>query len=97
MGSRLTLIWANNSITTGETWAELEEAIRAEQWSTYKTRLGFRRALVRRAKVWSSVHVSVLGSSRRFINALARTEAFQVFDALAVAEHNEGEDHEPIQ
>jgi len=77
---RFTLIWTDNSITTGETYKELEEAIRASQWSTFKTRLGFRRAIVRRARVWSDVHVSVLGTSRQFIGALARTDSFMIID-----------------
>lgn len=49
----LNLIWPDGSIVSGATFAELEDALRASQWHTYKTRREFRRELRRRAELWS--------------------------------------------
>jgi hypothetical protein len=49
----LNLIFPDGTIVTGATYQELEEALRASQWRTYKTRREFRRALRHRAAVWS--------------------------------------------
>lgn len=50
---RLNLIWPDGTIVTGRTFAELEEALRASQWTPYKTRREFRREMRRRAGVWT--------------------------------------------
>lgn len=47
------LIWPDGSITTGDTWREVEDALRSSQWCTYATRRAFRRAMKHRAEVWS--------------------------------------------
>lgn len=49
----LNLIWPDGTIVTGRTFAELEDALRASQWTAYKTRREFRQELRRRAAVWS--------------------------------------------
>lgn len=46
---RLNLIWPDGSIVSGASFAELEEALRATQWHTFKTRRQFRREMRRRA------------------------------------------------
>jgi hypothetical protein len=49
----LNLIWPDGTIVSGETFEELEEALRASQWHAYKTRREFRREFRRRAVLWS--------------------------------------------
>lgn len=49
----LNLIWPDGTIVTGRTFAELEDALRASQWHTYKTRREFRQELRKRAAIWS--------------------------------------------
>jgi hypothetical protein len=46
---RINLIWPDGSIVSGDTFAEVEEALRATQWNTYKSRREFRREMRRRA------------------------------------------------
>lgn len=77
----ITLLWPDGAITTGATYREVEDAIRAEQWSPYGTRFTFRRAMAKRAGIWSATRVGVLGSSRRFINSLADAEMFMIVEA----------------
>lgn len=48
----LNLIFPDGSIVSGKTYAELEEALRASQWHTFKTRREFRREMRARAAVW---------------------------------------------
>jgi hypothetical protein len=42
---RINLIWPDGSIVSGATFAEVEEALRATQWHTFKTRREFRREM----------------------------------------------------
>jgi hypothetical protein len=49
----INLIWPDGSIVSGATFAEVEEALRASQWHTFKTRREFRREMRRRAELWS--------------------------------------------
>lgn len=49
----ITLLWPDGKITTGATWEDVEDAVRAAQWHTFKTRREFRREMRRRAEVWS--------------------------------------------
>ncbi len=55
---RISLIWPDGSIVTGSSFAEVEEQLRATQWSTYSTRRAFRREMRRRAALWSGRNVS---------------------------------------
>lgn len=80
---RLTLIWPDGSVTTAENWGDLERAIRAHEWRLYSTRMAFRRALVRRVRVWSGKKVGRRGPSKRFIQALADAEMFMLIDMRA--------------
>jgi hypothetical protein len=50
---RISLIWPDGSIVTGSSYAEVEEALRASQWNTYRTRREFRREMRRRAVLWT--------------------------------------------
>lgn len=50
---RINLIWPDGSIVSGATFAEVEEALRATQWHTFKSRREFRREMRSRAALWS--------------------------------------------
>jgi hypothetical protein len=50
---RINLIFPDGSIVSGASFAELEEALRATQWHTFKTRRDFRREMRRRASLWT--------------------------------------------
>lgn len=53
MTKRINLIWPDGSIVSGATFAEVEEALRATQWHTYKSRRAFRREMRHRAELVS--------------------------------------------
>lgn len=50
---RLNLMFPDGSLVTGATFAELEEALRASQWESFKSRREFRREMRRRSLLWS--------------------------------------------
>lgn len=54
----VSLIWPDGSIVTGRSFAEVEEALRASQWTTYPSRRAFRREMRRRAELWTGRRVS---------------------------------------
>lgn len=56
--ARLNLVWPDGSIITAGTFEELEEALRASQWHTFKSRREFRREMRKRAELWSGRRVS---------------------------------------
>lgn len=66
------VIWTDGSRTTGDTWEEVEEAIRASQWVPYKSRRAFRQDMRHRAKVWGGTAPPALGrvTSEKFLRAL---------------------------
>jgi hypothetical protein len=77
---RITLLWPDGAITTGTSWSEVEDAVRAEQPSPYKTRREFRAEMRKRAALWSgSYPVAAIGTSRRFLLGLAKEGMFSVF------------------
>lgn len=54
---RLNLVWPDGSIVSGNTFEDLENALRASQWHTFKSRREFRREMRQRAEVWSGRRV----------------------------------------
>lgn len=54
----ISLIWPDGSIVTGASYAEVEDALRATQWHTYRSRREFRREMRRRAALWAGQRVS---------------------------------------
>lgn len=50
---QVNLIWPDGSIITAKSFAELEEALRATQWHSFKNRRQFRREMRSRAQLWS--------------------------------------------
>lgn len=74
------LIWPDGGITTGATWREVEDAVRAAQWRPFKTRREFRREMRRRALEWSG-EMPVSGppwTSKAFIQSLADRGLFMI-------------------
>lgn len=55
---RISLIWPDGAIVSGATYAELENALRASQWTTYPSRRAFRREMRTRAAIWSGRRVA---------------------------------------
>lgn len=72
----LNLLWPDGSLITADTWRELEDALRATQWSTFKSRRSFRREMRRRAAEWSGRKLKPVGiqSSREFIMSLVHAD-----------------------
>lgn len=64
-------IWPDGHMDEAPTYRELETAIREEQWHTY-SRLGFRREMAKRAKVWSGVRIRWTGRAWSFLRELER-------------------------
>jgi len=54
----VSLIWPDGSIVSGRSFAEVEEALRASQWTTYPSRRAFRREMRKRAELWTGRRVS---------------------------------------
>jgi hypothetical protein len=76
----ITLLWPDGQITTGHSWLEVEDAVRAAQWQTFKTRREFRQEMRNRARAWSGHYPRfAVGSSQRFLTGLAKEGLFQVF------------------
>lgn len=76
MKTQLQLIFPDGSMIAGASFDELEEALRADQYRTFKTRREFRRAMRRRAAMWDGrlfVKPVVRQSSRAFIYSLVQS------------------------
>jgi hypothetical protein len=75
---RIELIWPDGSITTGDTFAEVEAAVRASQWHTYERRRDFRRELRRRAEVYTGQRVPPRPpfTAKAFLESLAAVDFF---------------------
>jgi hypothetical protein len=67
----ITITWFDGGTNSGETWSELEAAVRAAQWSEYKSNDDFRLDMRHRCKVWSGVRPSLArATSETFLRAL---------------------------
>ena len=74
----ITLIWTDGTMTTGKSWRELEDAVRASQWQPFKSRKEFRREMRRRAALWSGDYPPATRSSKAFIQSLADAGLFMI-------------------
>lgn len=74
----ITLIWTDGSITTGKSYRDLETAMRAEQWRTYRSRWHFRTAMRQRAATWSGQQPRMGYTHRSFIESLAEAGLFMI-------------------
>jgi len=54
----VSLIWPDGTLVSGRSYAEVEDALRASQWTTYPSRRAFRREMRKRATMWSGRRVS---------------------------------------
>jgi hypothetical protein len=69
----VSLIWPDGSIVSGRSYAEVEDALRASQWTTYPSRRAFRREMRKRAVLWTGRRLSKPISwqtSKSFIHSL---------------------------
>lgn len=75
--SAVTAVWPDGSTTTAGSYRALEDEIRAAQWTPFRTRAAFRRAMRQRATVWSgNPPRRAFGSSRQFLESLAAAGLF---------------------
>jgi len=76
------LRWPDGEFTTGESWGEVLDAIRQNQWATPRGRLAFRLTMARRAVRWSGkrvpIRTTVFGSDAAFGRALATAGLYSV-------------------
>ena len=72
----LTVLWPDSQTTTGKSYRELEENIRANQWITYESREDFRKAITNRCELWTGVVPPYAKSSKDFIQGLAASGFF---------------------
>jgi len=77
----ITILWPDGEITTAPNWKELEQNIRACQWTTYPTREGFRKEMRRRAHLWSGEYPVLSHTPKEFINSLAATGMFLLIES----------------
>ena len=76
--NRITVMWDNGEMTTGATWREVEDNMRAAQWQTFPTREDFRTEMRHRAYQWGGEFPAFSTSSKEFINSLADLGMFLV-------------------
>jgi hypothetical protein len=76
----ITAIWHNGTITTGETWRELEDNIRRAQWTSFKSRQEFREEMRLRAKTWSGLKPQPMypQTSQGFLRSLETSGMFLI-------------------
>lgn len=74
------VLWPDGGLSTGSTWRELEDAMRAAEWHAYPTRHAYRVELRARAKAWTGEPCRATGTSKQFIMALAKCGVLQVFN-----------------
>lgn len=77
------VLWPDGGVAQGETWRELEEAMRAAEWHAFPNRHAYRVELRARAKAWSGEPCRATGTSRQFLLGLAKCGLFQVFEGVA--------------
>ena len=80
LSDRITVIWGNGDITTGDTWREVEDNIRASQWDTYGSREEFRTEMRHRAYMWSGKFPYFAETSKGFVKSLAELGLFLVVE-----------------
>jgi hypothetical protein len=75
MSETINLIFPDGAIVTGNTFRELEDALRASQWNTYMSRPHFRVDMPHRAAMWSGRRgkLVVRQTSKQFIYHLVHS------------------------
>lgn len=77
----ITIVWPDGDITTAPTWRELEENMRATQWTTYYSREDFRNEMRRRANIWSGQFPRLSHTPKQFVKSLADTGMFLLIES----------------
>lgn len=72
----LTVIWEDGGLTTGDSFRELEDNIRAAQWDTFDHRHEFRQEMRHRCFVHTGQWPKPAHTSRAFIQGLAELGMF---------------------
>lgn len=74
------LLFPDGTVVTGESWAEVERALRASQPYVYKSRREFRADMRHRAEVWSGRRQKPFPpwTSRAFIISLVEARMCQL-------------------
>jgi hypothetical protein len=75
----ISILWANGEITTGDSWKEIEENIRACQWHTYSSQSEFRKSMLNRARIVSGNEPTSVNTSKQFIQRLAEHNMFLIY------------------
>lgn len=70
-GRTIEVVWPDGSILAGASYREVEDALRATQWTSYRTRRAFREEMRRRAGLWSGARLHGPQTSRGFVRSLA--------------------------
>jgi len=75
------IIWPDGNIDVGQTWKDVLQTIRRNQW-TRQGRIGFRLEMAKRALAWAGkrvpLHTTIFGSDATFGRALAATGLYEV-------------------
>lgn len=74
------LIWPDGKLTSGKTFEEVEEALRAEQWHSYETQEAFREDMRKRAYAWCGHEPTHGHTAQEFIEALAGCDLFVMLE-----------------
>lgn len=75
------LLFADGSFVSGKSFREVEDSLRASQWTTYKSRAAFREDMRKRAKVWNGADVlepAGRESSAHFIQSLGEAGLYLI-------------------
>lgn len=75
------LLFPDGTLVRGSTWREVEDQLRAQQWTVFASRRKFRREFARRAILWGGpkAKVPTVGPSKRFIKALAKNRLASIY------------------
>jgi hypothetical protein len=74
------LIWPNGEMSSGRTWVDAEDAVRASQWTSYASQEDFRDEMRKRATVWCGTIVPYTDESEAFLRSLGDVNMFMIVD-----------------
>ena len=72
--------WLDGAVMAAPDWETLLAAVRRQQVRTWRTERGFRKALARRALVWSGTEIDHRGTARQFCHELQRAQFFGILE-----------------
>lgn len=71
------ILWPDGSVSQAQTWSEMLDALRREQFRPY-SRIGLRFEMRRRARTWSGKFVCLFCRAPRFMHELAAAGMFVI-------------------